>query len=72
MELAQIGFGNPENRLWAASSGAPASYSDANPDISMSPDAIQAVGGNQQHNNMMPNLCIHFIIALFGIYPSRN
>ena len=64
--------GNPENRLWAASSSAPESYSDANPDINMSPDAIQAVGGSQQHNNMMPNLCIHFIIALFGIYPSRN
>jgi microcystin-dependent protein len=64
--------GNPENRLWAASSGAPLSYSDANPDTEMATQMINNVGGNQQHHNMMPNLCIHFIIALFGIYPSRN
>jgi microcystin-dependent protein len=30
------------------------------------------VGGNSPHNNMMPFLCINFIIALFGIYPSRS
>jgi microcystin-dependent protein len=64
--------GNPENRLWAASSGTPLSYSDATPDISMSSDAVTTEGGGQQHNNMMPTLCIHFIIALFGIFPSRN
>ena len=64
--------GNPENRLWASSSGAPLSYSDANPGDEMSPDAIVAVGGGQQHNNMMPTLCVNFIIALFGIFPSRN
>lgn len=29
-------------------------------------------GGSQGHNNMMPYLGINFIIALMGIYPSRN
>jgi microcystin-dependent protein len=29
-------------------------------------------GGSQDHENLMPALCVHFIIALFGIYPSRN
>ena len=29
-------------------------------------------GGSRPHNNMMPTLCIHFIVALFGIYPSRH
>jgi len=38
----------------------------------MDPDASRAVGGNQQHTNIMPFQCIHYIIALFGIYPSRS
>jgi microcystin-dependent protein len=29
-------------------------------------------GGSQDHTNIMPFLCINFIIALIGIYPSRN
>lgn len=29
-------------------------------------------GGSRSHTNLQPFLCIHFIIALFGIYPSRN
>ncbi len=34
--------------------------------------AVSKVGGSRSHSNYMPFLCIHFIIALFGIYPSRN
>jgi len=34
--------------------------------------ACSIVGGSQPHNNLMPSLCITFIIALQGIYPSRN
>jgi microcystin-dependent protein len=29
-------------------------------------------GGSGAHANLMPALCVHFIIALFGIFPSRN
>ena len=29
-------------------------------------------GGNQTHNNMQPSLGINYIIALVGVYPSRN
>lgn len=29
-------------------------------------------GGSQPHTNLMPSLCITFVIALQGIYPSRN
>ena len=28
--------------------------------------------GSRSHTNMMPFLCVHFIVALFGIYPSSN
>ena len=33
---------------------------------------VGATGGSQSHANLMPALCVHFIIALAGIYPSRN
>ena len=29
-------------------------------------------GGNQPHNNMQPYLAINYMIALQGIFPSRN
>ena len=40
-------------------------------------DALEAAacgtaGGSQPHDNLMPTLCVTFIIALNGIYPSRN
>ncbi|WP_066823862.1 phage tail protein [Sphingomonas mali] len=33
---------------------------------------IGATGNSQPHDNMMPYLCINFIISLQGIYPSQN
>ena len=47
-------------------------YTDAAATVSMAPQAVASVGGNQPHDNMMPFRCIQFIIALFGIYPSRS
>jgi len=40
--------------------------------IPLSGQAISEVGGSRAHSNLMPFLCVHFIIALFGIYPSRQ
>ena len=36
----------------------------------MSPQSISPVGGNQPHSNLQPHLAIHFIISLFGLFPS--
>ena len=33
---------------------------------------LQSIGGNLPHNNMMPYLGINFIIALNGVFPTRN
>lgn len=38
----------------------------------MNTAAISNVGGSRSHNNLMPYLCINYIIALVGIYPSRQ
>ncbi len=60
---------SPVNAFWAANVS---QYSTSPPNGQMNPEAITAVGNNQAHNNMMPYLCISFIIALEGFYPDRN
>lgn len=40
------------------------------PMVGMDPSTIGPTGGSQPHTNMMPYLCINFIISLFGIFPS--
>ena len=37
------------------------------PDTNLAPN-----GGSQPHNNMQPYLVIQYMVALQGIYPSRN
>jgi microcystin-dependent protein len=34
--------------------------------------AVGTTGGSQPHTNLMPSLCLTFVIALQGIFPSRN
>jgi microcystin-dependent protein len=45
--------------------------SEFTPDF-LSPQSITPVGGNQPHDNMHPYLCINFIIALFGYFPTQT
>ncbi len=62
--------GNPTNSLWATfPSSKP--YGTAL-DTSMNPQDITSTGGSQQHDNMPPYLVLNVIIALQGIFPSRN
>jgi microcystin-dependent protein len=42
-----------------------------NPGV-LPPLTIGISGGGQPHSNLMPTLCVSFIIALGGIFPSRN
>lgn len=66
--------GNPAGRV-VAKSGATNVYHDSAPPNAignMKDTAVSNTGGGQAHNNLMPALCVHFILALVGIYPSRN
>ena len=47
-------------------------YSNGSQDAHMAASAIANNGGNQPHSNMQPFLVLNFIIALQGIFPSRN
>jgi microcystin-dependent protein len=38
----------------------------------MASGAIGSAGGNRPHDNIPPYVGINFIIALVGLYPSRN
>jgi microcystin-dependent protein len=38
----------------------------------MAPNAVSSAGGSQPHDNMQPYLCISFIIALEGIFPTQG
>jgi microcystin-dependent protein len=44
------------------------------PYASSTTDAVQIanVGGGQAHNNMPPFQVVNYVIALEGLYPSRN
>ena len=67
---------SPAGSVWAApldsGGGAGTGYSNAAPNAAMSPAAIGLAGGNQPFSVIQPYLCVTFIIALNGIYPSRN
>ena len=42
------------------------------PDTTLSGAAVGSVGGSQGHSNLAPYTVVNFIIALQGVFPSRN
>jgi microcystin-dependent protein len=75
---AANGGGNsaaPSGNFPAASTTRDSIYSntaDTTLNANASQVTVDAVGGNQPHNNMQPFLGLNYIIALEGIFPSRN
>lgn len=62
---------DPGGNVTAASTAVNLYFSET-ADSNMRSDAITQSGGSRSHTNLQPFLCIHFIIALVGIYPSRH
>ena len=54
-----------------ANTGRSPTYADT-PDVAIYAGSVGNTGGNQAHNNMQPYTVLHCIIALQGIFPSRN
>jgi microcystin-dependent protein len=44
-------------------------YGTDQPTQAVSPQSVSSVGGSQPHENLMPFLCIDYIISLFGLFP---
>ena len=47
-------------------------YSDATGNTTMNAAMVNSTGNNQTVNNMQPYLTVNYIIALVGVFPSRN
>jgi microcystin-dependent protein len=62
---------NPSNNF-PGNEPAPIKIYSAASSVTMNPAAIGTAGGSQPHANLQPLLCVTFIIALAGIFPSRN
>ena len=62
-------FPTATGNLWSANNAKPFAASATG---SMNPACVAVAGGSQPHENMSPYLVLNFIIALQGIFPSRN
>ena len=62
---------SPQNSVWAGTTLLK-QFSPNAPNVTMAAGAIGSTGGSQPHNNLMPYLCIDFIISLFGVFPSQT
>jgi len=75
--VAAAGTGQPDptGNAWASGAkGFGNIYSPSVPanNAQMNPLATSIAGNSQPHNNMMPYLCLTFIIALQGVFPPRS
>jgi len=50
----------------------PAALYNTTPNTSFKPATVSNVGGSQPHENRQPFIVLNFIVALQGIFPSRN
>jgi microcystin-dependent protein len=60
---------SPTNQVPAV--WADAQYSTAPANAALATTALTAAGGSQPHDNMPPYLCVNFIIAVQGVFPSQ-
>jgi len=63
---------NPQNGFWAATDQNQYSTVPGNSPMGTAANNLLSDpdGGSQPHENVMPYLCINFIISLFGLFPS--
>ncbi len=67
------GSPSPANGVLAATArGATPGYAAATGLVALNPAALAPSGGSLPHENRQPYLAMNFVIALQGIFPSRN
>jgi len=62
---------SPANGVWAQDSGGNAMFAGSS-NTALSPSAIGNAGSSLPHDNMQPSLTLNWIIAIHGVFPSRN
>lgn len=73
-ELALANSGDPTNKLAAISTSQVYTSNTAASEVNLAPESIVVsnTGGGQAVNNMQPYTAVNYIIALVGVFPSRN
>ena len=61
-------FGPPAGSIGSFNAG----YGGLTNTTTLAPGEIKNFGGSQAHTNLQPYLVLNFIVALTGIFPSRN
>jgi microcystin-dependent protein len=62
---------SPANNAFAGATGATIfPYGTDQPLTTLNPQTIGSVGGSQPHDNFQPYLCVNYILALVGDFPS--
>jgi microcystin-dependent protein len=57
----------------SAAGGTPFNFIEsASANTTLAPTSVSMAGSSLPHNNMQPYLAVSFIIALVGVFPSRN
>lgn len=64
--------GPATGKLFGASPNTTTLYGQSASPVSLAPVNVGVTGGGQPHNNMQPYLTVNYIIALYGIFPSRG
>jgi len=62
---------DPAGKVTATATGT-SIYGAGPPSVTLNAQATTATGGSQPHDNLMPYLCVNFIISLYGIFPSQS
>jgi microcystin-dependent protein len=66
------GAGSPAGAIWAVSGTGDTIYQKGASNTTMAAQTLGQAGGNQPHENRQPTLALNYVIALQGIFPSRN
>jgi microcystin-dependent protein len=70
--LENANTNSPAGAVLAGTGAFDNEYSQSAPNTSLRPENTSSVGSNQPINNVQPYTVVNYIIALQGIFPSRN
>jgi microcystin-dependent protein len=70
--VAQGAAGNVPSPANALLAGSAADQYTQTPSITSSAMTLTSTGGGQTHNNLQPTLCLSYIIAWAGVFPSQS
>jgi microcystin-dependent protein len=71
--INQASSTSPADKVLAARRRGGTSIYHSSANVTLDPSSVSGVGGGgQPHNNQQPYLGINFVIALQGVFPSRN